>query len=92
MLKLSAKILHFYDLCKFFAILFLLVGRLAYLAYLLLLCGFGDGLVVEIIDHHRWFAMLGTHTVIITHIRQILRLAEGAQLTVQLCPVRAVSF
>lgn len=32
---------------------------LAYLAYLLLLCRFGDGLVVEIIDHHRQFTMLG---------------------------------
>lgn len=28
---------------------------LAYLAYLLLLCGFGDGLVIEIIDHHLFF-------------------------------------
>ena len=82
MLKLSAKILHFYDLCKFFAILFLLVGRLAYLAYLLLLCGFGDGLVVEIIDHHWWFAMLGAERIVITHIAEAVRLAIRAQLSV----------
>lgn len=55
---------------------------LAYLAYLLLLCRFGDGLVIEIIDHHRQFAVFGTERVVITHIRQILRLAEGSQLSV----------
>lgn len=55
---------------------------LAYLAYLLLLCGFCDGLVIEIIDHHRQFTMLGAERIIITHIRQILRLAEGSQLSV----------
>ena len=55
---------------------------LAYFALLLLLCGFGDGLVVEIIDHHWWFAMLGAERIVITHIAEAVRLAIRAQLSV----------
>lgn len=55
---------------------------LAYLAYLLLLCRFGDGLVVEIIDHHRQFTMLGAERIIITHIAEAVRLAIRPQLSV----------
>ena len=44
--------------------------------------GFGDGLVIEIIDHHRQFSMLGAERIIITHIAEAVRLAIRPQLSV----------